>query len=469
MTGRRPDRAERSLWISLLTPSCQNGSIPESPESLQWARAGWLRRVAVPLPLNERSEVGVLDKPARGPVGRPRDKRTLWRGKWVRLTRLLRTVLLLGAVACLAAPAVAAPPPQLTMMGLTALELLAERARIDPDLTLQPVAREAAGAVRLPRMSAADTMSVVIDRLRTAVAPGVVEGRAAIEAKAVELSGEDSETVTRFANELLALTARALRNEQDVFVDEVIIEAADAVGVAGEAAAMSLALHLIEAAARHLRPEAPASLEDLPAGVYVLAVHLASSSKQVTENYRYYQLFYDHATARRLSGMWTTVGSDVVASVLQKSMRLKRTFRRIVPCENILKARSLNADYLLLLDADLTWADVEDERGLRPDAGDILLMPPQSQVARPGGAADDGRSSQMTMDLTARITSVNSGNEVWALRDTLTRFRDELVDSTDETELFELRGGQKIEQNSLLLGILDLVASQTRIELGKLR
>jgi len=355
------------------------------------------------------------------------------------------------------------------MMGLTALELLSERARVDPDLTLQPVVREAAGAVRLPRMSAADTMSVMIDHLRTAVAPCVVEGRAAIEAKAVELSGEDSETVTRFTDELLALTARALRNDEDVFVAEVIGEAAEAVGVVGEAAAMSLALHLIEAAAQHLHPEAPASLEGLPEGVYVLAVHLASSSKQVTENYRYYQLLYDHATARRLSEMWTTVGSDVVASVLQKSMRLKRTFRRIVPCENILKARSLNADYLLLLDADLTWADVEDERGLRPDAGDVLLMPKQSQAARPGGSADDGKASHMTMDLTARITSVDSGNEAWALRDTVTRFRDELVDSTTETELFELRGGQRIEQNSLLFGILDLVASQTRIELGKLR
>ena len=232
---------------------------------------------------------------------------------------------------------------------------------------------------------------------------------------------------------------------------------------------MSLALHLIEAAAQHLHPVAPASLEGLPEGIYVLAVHLASSSKQVTENYCYYQLLYDHATARRLSEMWTTVGSDVVAGVLQKSMRLKRTFRRIVPCENILKARSLNADYILLLDADLTWADVEDERGLRPDVGDILLMPPQSQVGRPGGSADDGKASQMTMDLTARITSVGSGNEAWTLRDTVTRFRDELVDSTTETELFELRGGQRIEQNSLLFGILDLVASQTRIELGKLR
>ena len=154
-------------------------------------------------------------------------------GEEEHLTRLSRTVLLLGTVACVAAPAVAAPPLQLTMMGLTALELLSERVRINPDLTLQPVAREAAGAVRLPRMSAADTMSVMIDHLSAAATPGAVEGRAAIEGKAVSLSGEDPGTVTRFIDELLALPARALRNEEDVFVDEVISEAAEAVGVGG--------------------------------------------------------------------------------------------------------------------------------------------------------------------------------------------------------------------------------------------
>ena len=385
------------------------------------------------------------------------------------MTRVL--LLFVAAPALLWPILVSAAPPKSTLVALTALELLDEQAGDNPDLTLQPLVQQAAGALRFPRMSAADTLAAMADRILAGEDSALVAGRTLVETAAAQFISDGADTINAFGDELLALTAEALRSDEDVFVEEVIGEAADAAGLS-EVAGSGLAMHLIGAAIKELRPAAPDSLKRLPNGLFVLGVHVASTSKQTTSRYEYYQWLYDDAEAKRRAEMWTTLGSYVVADVLRKSMSLRRKFRRIIPCADREEARFMNVDYLLVLDADWTWERVEDSRGRRQDAGEVLSLDRQRAAARvhPGGYdEDDGKVAEMTMTIEASITTMGSQNEAWALQDTVKRFRDELVDETKETGYIEVRGGLKIERNSLMYGALSLLASRTRIQLAKVR
>ena len=228
-----------------------------------------------------------------------------------------------------------------------------------------------------------------------------------------------------------------------------------------------MALGLVSAAARQLRPAAPDSLAGLPEGVFVLAVILQVSG---TEHLR---------GAELLGGRWSEgtvkAGTRLIADHLGKSRSLRRRFRRIVPISDLSETTSLMADYLLILDlAERNWDLVQDRRDEQKDPEEILSRKENNEPIRVQRAR--GRVYELTIRLDSKIERLAAGEEVWSHTQSLARYLDELKGEAAQTEYVETPGGRRVDrfdrhyfESRIHRGVVDLVGSQTRIDLAKIR
>jgi hypothetical protein len=352
-------------------------------------------------------------------------------------------------------------PPTTTLMVLSALELLYDELQQNPDLTLDPIIQEAAGTVFFPRHAARDTLATLIGQLLAAGEEGeTARMRAEIEAAVAEKAGMKKETLSLFTTELLVALQTALEEEgEDLFLDEILGEATDAANL-DENRGQGLALSLTYGAARKLRLIPPRQMKSLPQGIFVLAVNLQSSSKTEFQGYEFRGSEWSKQTLKS--------GTSYMMENIGKSMTLRRRFRRIVPCYNLTDYNSLLADYLLVVDiSEQNWKQVQDPRDDQGDPEEILSKrnrPKTYQKQR-----DENKVMEVTLEFVSKLQVLPGGEEVWTHKKSLKRYNDELMGRTTETENIETREGWKIDKNTVLFGILDLVTSQTRIELSKLQ
>lgn len=201
-------------------------------------------------------------------------------------------------------------------------------------------------------------------------------------------------------------------------------------------------------------------MKGLPQGVFVLAVNLQSSSKTEFQGYEFRGSEWGEETLKS--------GTSYMAESLGKSMTLRRKFRRIVPCYHLADYESLIADYLLVVDiSGQSWNQVQDTRDNQEDPEEVLAKRNQPKTYRQ--QRDENRVLELTLEFGSKLQVLPVGKEVWTHKGNLKRYRDELLGRTTETEAIETREGWTIDKNTELFGILDLVTSQTRIELSKLR
>lgn len=362
----------------------------------------------------------------------------------------LSPLAILAVALCVGEPAAATDRPATpALMALSALEILHAELP-NPDATLDRVIGRAAASVAFPRDAAGDTLVTVIDQVLSAGPTGeVARARAEIEAAAARYTTVDAEVISRFTSELLSRVRTALQREgEEAFLDELLGEAAAATGLE-ELTGASLIRNLVSIGARVLRPRPPLKIEGLSEGVFVLAVNLQSSSEVEFQGYEF--------RGSRWTSKTLELGTNYIVEALGKSMAIRRRFRRIVPCYNVGELRPLMADYLLVLDiSGQSWREVEDTRktAIRPE--EILALPRNRQADTARRRGD--RAMELTLTLESRVEALPAGDRIWASKYTVARYRDELV-----------RRVAASSRDAVFDGILDLVASQTRVELSKLR
>ncbi len=351
---------------------------------------------------------------------------------------------ILAAALCAVGPAEATDGPSTpTLMALSALEILRAELR-NPDATLVDVVRDAAATVAFPRDAAGDTLASLIRQVLSAGGEGELHPtRTEIEAGAASFTSLKPELISRFTSELLTRTRTALEQEgEKAFLDELLGEAADAVGI-DERAGASLTRNLVSIAARVLRPRPPLQVSGLSEGVYVLAVSLRVSGKVEFQGYEYEGSRWD-------AGMleW---GTSYLVETLGKSMALRRRFRRIVPGRSDGGVKSLLADFLLVVDiSGQSWREIADSRKVEAKPEDILSWGSRERRS-------EDRVMELTLTLESSIETLPGGNRIWTQKHTAKRYGDELAGRA-----------AVLNRDSVFEGILDLVANQTRVELARL-
>ena len=347
-------------------------------------------------------------------------------------------------------------PSKTDLLGLTLLELLNEGLETNSDLTLNPLIEEAAGCVLFSRTSVRDSLIALIDRAGANDAgadSAAGGGRAAIESRVVELSGVPG--ITEFSSEVLQLTRQALAGDEDVFIDEILGEATDALGIEEERGPAWARL-LTAVAARQLRSAPTKDLGSMPRGVHVLAVNFQGSEKK-TE--------FQGLELSRWSTEQVAQGTSFITESLAKSMSLKRKFRRIVPCHELVDARTMHADYLLTLSlADQSWSRVVDPRTEEKDAEELLT---QGSKKSSWEQRQPKKVLEMTLSIAQKLEALPAGAELWKVEKTVQRYLDELEGEEDDT--FITREGWSIPRNTIAFGILELVVSQVRMDLARAR
>jgi|GEM_PF-6805378 hypothetical protein len=338
-------------------------------------------------------------------------------------------------------------------MALSTLEILHRELRSPQAasaLTLEDLARNAAATVAFGRDTAGDTLASLIRQVLSAPeGTALTRTRTEIETGAASYTSLKPEVISGFTSQVLMRARIALEQEgEKVFLEELLGEAADAIGL-DEHAGSSLFRNLISIAARQLRPRPPLHLTGLPEGVYVLAVNLRSTGEVKFQGYEF--------RGSRWSPQTLGWGTDYVVEALGKSMALRHRFRRIVPCRNIGDVSSLVADYLLVVDiSDQNWREIVDPRKTAAKPEEMFSLPLVRERAAPGRKED--RTMELALTLDWSIEVLPAGNRIWTRKHTVTRYRDELASQAAVRS-----------RDSVFDGILDLVASQTRVELAKLK
>ena len=235
----------------------------------------------------------------------------------------------------------------------------------------------------------------------------------------------------------------------------MIGEAADAIEL-DESRARGIAIVLLSNAARRLRPPPPADVKSIPRGVHVLAVHFRTETKMNPDSMSRFRYWPDNAAA---------AGTSFLSETLAGSMSLKRKFRRIIPCPSLSELKGTLADYVLLVGLDnLEWETVEDTRVKSRKSEDLLASTLHHKKKQ-----EVTKVLQLTFDLVQSIELLPARNEVWSARKQVVRYHDDLLGSSDVNEMFIIKGGFKIPRNSLLFGLFEATANETRSTLTRLR
>ena len=318
-----------------------------------------------------------------------------------------------------------AKPAQELLFALSSLEMLNEELDRNADVTLNAILSDAAGSVLMSRHGSRKAMAGLLDRaLADSAAEGEIQKlKAEIEAEPVRLMGLEADLVSAFTTELLKVAREYLEGEEEIFLDEVMGEAADAAGL-DETKARGMTKILVKAAAKKLRPAPPATLEGLPEGVYVLAVYFQPIEKISVGGYTW-----------RWTEQLLKAGTSFITEKLGKSMTLKRRYRRIVPCHDTYSCDAMAADYLLRLRIE-------------------------SQALKDG---------EFTINLEENIELLPGGRKIWSQKETPSRAWLEMNQELPGDQTFVSREGRKIDKGSLGYGFLDMVASQARRDVSALK
>ena len=337
-------------------------------------------------------------------------------------------------------------PSQEDLLTLSTLELLYEHLDERADLSLGDLVAQAAATLHFPRDRAAPVLAKKIARLQSAAKAEEDAARhREIAAKAAKLSGVTPATLALFTDALLASLETALRAPEDIFLDELIGETAVAVQL-DELSAHSLTMRLAYAAAQQLRPQPPSQIGAMPAGTYVLAVHFRPSARE--RSIRGFKLRPWDEGARKN-------GTDYVTERLSRSMTIKRKFRRIIPCYNMVEAQNLLADYLLVLHAqEETWSLVQDTREKdRADPEDLLSKRKTRSRQQPS-------VYQLELELHEHIEGLASGKKVWQAHALLKYYMDDLSGRALSNASSFKNADWILPTSSPLLGILDAMAAR---------
>ena len=246
----------------------------------------------------------------------------------------------------------ASDPSQEDLLALAALELLQGGLDQPADLTLNPLLDRAAGSVFYGRIEARAALHNLIGRI---LAGEWVQRQRAIEELVKPFTRVAPDTLARFTELVLQSLQAPLAKGQDAFIDDILADAAAALGLP-EQQGFALGRLLSRAAARHLRPRPPPDIAAAGQGLYVLAVHF-----QFSKPSRFRGL-----DVGRLSPGTIAAGTRYLAAQLQRSMTMRRRFRNIIPCFDLSQCENLVADYLLVL-------DIEDQQWRSTTAGTLQL------------------------------------------------------------------------------------------------
>ena len=337
-------------------------------------------------------------------------------------------------------------PSQEDLLTLSTLELLYEHLDERADLGLGDLIAQAAATLHFPRDQAGPVLAEKIARLQSAEQTEEDAARhRKIAAKAAKLSGVTPATLALFTDVLLASLGTALRTPEDIFLDELIGETAAAVQL-DELSGHSLTMRLAYAAAQQLRSQPPSQIGAMPAGTYVLAVHFRPSARE--RSIRGFKLRPWDERARKN-------GTDYVTERLSRSMTIKRKFRRIIPCYNLVEAQNLLADYLLVLHAEEeTWSLVQDTREKdRADPEDLLSKRKTRSRQQPS-------VYQLELELHEHIEGLASGKKVWQAHALLKYYMDDLSGRALSNASSFKNADWILPTSSPLLGILDAMAAR---------
>ncbi len=346
------------------------------------------------------------------------------------------------------------------LLVLSALELLHARLGEHANATLESLVDEAAATVHLSKDEAGTALAALIGEALSATGEqGEGSGlRKKIEARAGRYSGVGPDTLTLFTTEVLKSVQASLAGGEDAFLDEVLGDAADAMDL-DESRGRTLALRLAHAAAKELRPLPPDRIAATPDGVYVLAVHFQPSAQD--RSFRGFKIpMWDERSIK--------IGLDYTMKRLNRSMSMKRKFRRLVPCYNIVESGTLLADYLLVLRIEKErWCLVADTRQKNPKNLDDLLAPGQNKTRQQ--RLLETEVYQVILELEETIETLPDGKRAWSEHATVKRYRDELEAWAAKNATFVTKDGQVIRSSSPLLGIVDLVTGQALRDFYKLK
>ena len=363
-----------------------------------------------------------------------------------------------------------AQPSKTELLGLTVLELLDEGLKNNPDLTLNPVIDEAAGCVMYSRTGIRDSLVALIDRSES------TETLASIEASVVALTGAEPATVAVFTTEVLSLLRTTLAGRADVFLEEILAEATESLGIA-EARGPMWARQLARRAARQLRPAPTEDLQSLPEGIHVLAVNFKAKKKADFQGFEGFDgslgsLFVLYRIPARLLDPWPDELVDEATSFIAKSLAqspsLKRRYRRIIPCHDLGESDNIHADYLLTLALTRqSWRQTSDRR-TEEKAPEEILMGDRSKSA--SDKREETKVLEVTLVIEEALQTLPAGKELWQSEKTVNRYRDELQRRAVEDETVTTRGENWIVRKSTVeQGIMELLSRQARMDLARLR
>ena len=131
-------------------------------------------------------------------------------------------------------------------------------------------------------------------------------------------------------------------------------------------------------------------------------------------------------------------------------MTIKRKFRRVIPCYNMVEAKNLLADYLLVLHAEEeTWSLVQDTR--EPEG----FLPTRKTESRKRPLA-----YQLELELHEHIEDLASGNKVWQAQALLKYCMDDLSGRALSNASSFKNADWILPTSSPLPGILDAMAAR---------
>jgi hypothetical protein len=361
-------------------------------------------------------------------------------------TRILAAAFLAALLPGPQAIAAADAPSHERLLALSMLELLHAQLDERTDPTLGELVDQAAATVHFPKDRAGAALADLIGGLGGAEqAAENAALRREIVAQAAKPVAVAPDTMALFTNQLLLSIQTALTATEEIFLDEIIAETAAAVDL-NEPSAHGLTMRLAYAAAQKLRPRPPAKIGAVADGVYVLAVHFQPSARErsiVGVKLRP----WDEQTRKN--------GAAYSTEQLSRSMTMKRKFRRIIPCYNMGDARTLLADYLLVLHVEEeVWDRVQDTRTKERSDPEDLLAPKKKR------STQQEPVYQVALELQESIELLPGGKKVWSARASLKHYMDELSGRALRNASSYKREDWIISHNSPLLGILDVAAAR---------